>query len=100
MSYPKLTQNEAEIACLLSTATEMYGLEMVKNSNVLKRGTIYVYLSRMAEKGYVESRLEDTAVGDGPPRRLYKLTGLGARAYRAMQSGQRAFEGLEGAWAI
>lgn len=99
MSYPKLTQNEAEIARLLSPGIEMYGLEMVKGSDMLRRGTIYVYLSRMAEKGYVESRLEDTVVGDGPPRRLYKLTGLGARAYRAIQFGQKAFEGLEGSWA-
>lgn len=85
---------------LLIANGEMYGLELVDNSNgELKRGTVYVTLSRMDEKGYVESRVESDAPGDRAPRRLYKATGLGARAYRAAEAGSRAFAGLEGAWA-
>lgn len=83
---------------LLIAHGEMYGLEMVQRSTVLKRGTVYVTLSRMGDKGYVESRLEGVSPGDGPPRRLYEATGLGVRAYRAMEHAARIFSGGEVAW--
>lgn len=79
---------------------EMYGLEMVQRSTILKRGTVYVTLSRMGDKGYVESRLENVSPGDGPARRLYKVTGLGERAYRAMEQAALVFEGGEAAWGL
>jgi DNA-binding PadR family transcriptional regulator len=53
----------------------------------------------MAEKGYVESRQEDVSAGDGPPKRLYKASGLGMRAYRAEEAARRAFSG-EVAWGM
>lgn len=76
---------------LVSSGRELYGLEMVGMSDsVLKRGTIYVTLGRMQDKGYIASRLEDTARrarSDGMlPRRLYKPTGVGRRAYFALSS--------------
>jgi len=99
MDYPKLSGKEAEILRLLIASGEMYGLELVKNSNgQLKRGTVYVTLDRMEDKGYVESVREEVTPGDGPPRRIYSATGLGVRAYRAMEHAARAFAGLEGAW--
>jgi len=70
---------------------EMFGLELVEESRGrLKRGTVYVTLGRMEDKGYVESRLEERHPGAiGLPRRLYRATGYGLRvldawnAYRA-----------------
>lgn len=68
---------------LLITSGEKYGLELVKSSDgELKRGTIYVLLDRMGEKGYVESRQEKDPRLPGMPRRLYKPSGLGEKAYR------------------
>jgi PadR family transcriptional regulator, regulatory protein PadR len=66
---------------------ELYGLEMVKLSDgELKRGTVYVTLQRMEDKGLVESREEEnTPEYVGIPRRLYKPTGLGARAFRGQE---------------
>lgn len=98
MEIPKLSAKEAEVLRLLIANGEMYGLEMVQRSSMLKRGTVYVTLSRMGDKGYVESRLEDISPGDGPPRRLYKATGVGIRAYRAMELAARVFLGGEVAW--
>lgn len=98
MAIPRLSAKEAEVLRLLIANGEMYGLEMVQRSDILKRGTVYVTLSRMGDKGYVESRLEDVEPGDGPPRRLYTATGLGVRAYRAMELAARVFSGGEVAW--
>jgi DNA-binding PadR family transcriptional regulator len=73
---------------LLSSANrEMYGLELVSESaGALKRGTVYVTLSRMEDKGYVQSRLEEREAGAmGLPRRLYRVTGYGQRVYEAWQ---------------
>jgi PadR family transcriptional regulator PadR len=98
MQIPRLSAKEAEVLRLLIANSEMYGLEMVQRSTLLKRGTIYVTLSRMVDKGYVESRLEEVSPGDGPPRRLYKATGLGVRAYLAMEQAARVFAGGEVAW--
>ncbi|HVG18119.1 MAG TPA: PadR family transcriptional regulator, partial [Blastocatellia bacterium] len=67
---------------------ELYGLEMVEaSSGSLKRGTIYVTLQRMQEKGLVDSKPEPrTAPEIGIPRRLYIVTGYGQRMYRAYQA--------------
>lgn len=62
----------------------MYGLELVEASEgALKRGTVYVTLGRMQEKGFVESRPERPAGASGLPRRLYRPTGLGLRVLDA-----------------
>lgn len=76
---PKLSKKEVVILDLLVNQDRMYGLEMVRASDELKRGTVYVTLSRMAEKGYVESKLED-APESGVARRVYQVTGHGKRA--------------------
>lgn len=66
---------------LVLRSDEMFGLEMVEKSRGrLKRGTVYVTLGRLSDKGYVESRKEEQRPGArGLPRRLYKITGLGQR---------------------
>lgn len=88
-----LSKNEAVILGLLTAGEqEMYGLEMVKKSEgKLKLGTIYVTLSRLEEKGYVESRKEfnDSVV---VPRRLYKITGTGVREVRAWTAAMREYQ--------
>ena len=66
---------------LLNNGREMYGLQFVKCSNGgIKRGTLYTTLSRMEDKGLVESRKEtDPPEGLFAPRRLYSISGLGRR---------------------
>ena len=75
---PKLSTKEAVILDLLVNQGSMYGLEMIRANGELKRGTVYVTLGRMAEKGYVESCLEDAPEG-GVARRVYQATGHGQR---------------------
>ncbi len=88
-----LSKNEAVILGLLIAGDqEMYGLEMVKKSDgKLKLGTIYVTLSRLEEKGFVTSRKEmdeNTVV----PRRLYKITGTGAREIQAWTAAMAVYQ--------
>jgi len=70
---------------LTNTSGELYGLQMVDDSGGrLKRGTIYVTLGRMEDKGLIESRKEKQRLGArGLPRRLYKATALGQRVLAA-----------------
>jgi PadR family transcriptional regulator, regulatory protein PadR len=84
-SVPTLSHKEALILQLLGRSREMYGLELVAASNgTLKRGTVYVTLGRMEEKGYVASRLDDSPPpGGGLPRRLYAPTALGRQVLSA-----------------
>lgn len=96
---PRLSKNEALILELLSARQRAYGLELVEESDGrLKRGSVYVTLSRMEDKGYVESWTEPAAEGEqGPPRRRYRIAGLGARVMAA----QGAYEAvLQAAWGV
>ena len=86
MDIPRLSVKEALILGLLVSKGELYGLELVKQSGgKLKRGTVYVTLSRMAEKGYVESRQVPTFNGGGLPKRVFRATGHGARVLHALE---------------
>lgn len=90
---PTLSGKEALVLeLLLTNAAEMYGLELVRDSgNRLKRGTIYVTLSRMNDKGYVESRQEEPQPDvSGIARRLYRATGYGQKVYEAWQLAREA----------
>jgi DNA-binding PadR family transcriptional regulator len=76
-----LSVKESLILELLLREGELYGLQLVAASRRrLKRGTVYVTLGRMEEKGYITARLEDppSDVG-GMPRRVYRPTELGRR---------------------
>jgi DNA-binding PadR family transcriptional regulator len=80
---PTLTRTEKLILETLATR-EMYGLQLVAASRgKLKRGTVYVLLGRMEEKGFVESAAEEKPQHSGLPRRLYRATGLGRRVLDA-----------------
>ncbi len=83
--FPTLSSKEGLILDLLAEAGEAYGLALVKASRGrVGRGTIYVTLGRMEDKGYLVSRLEERAAGAiGLPRRMYRATGLGLRVREA-----------------
>src|SRR5438067_7049304 len=76
-----LSAKESLILELLTEHDELYGLQLVASSKrKLKRGTVYVTLGRMEEKGYITSRLEDApADAGGLPRRVYRPTTLGLK---------------------
>lgn len=82
--FAKLSQKEFLILEMLVGQDEMFGLEMVDASGGgLKRGTIYVTLQRMSDKGYIESREEPRELPEiGIPRRKYRATGLGKKVFQ------------------
>src|ERR687894_612535 len=90
---PSLSATERLIIKLLTEHHELFGLRMVELSQGrLKRGTVYVTLGRMQEKGYLESRQEPLPPGAiGLPRRLYRPTGFALRALAAWQAAERIY---------
>lgn len=76
---------------LLAAKREMYGLEMVKATDQLRRGTVYVLLDRMEDKGLIKSHAVKEEGTPGMPRRLYRITGLGQRALAAWRQAQQSF---------
>jgi PadR family transcriptional regulator PadR len=84
-TVPRLSGKEAFILEMLTRGGEAYGLQLVAGSKGrLKRGTVYVTLGRMEDKGYVASRTEDAPDGAGGlPRRLYEATPYGLRVQKA-----------------
>jgi DNA-binding PadR family transcriptional regulator len=85
-SPPSLSPTERIVLELLGAKSDrMYGLELVAASDGrLKRGTIYVLLGRMQQKGFVEAEPEKFADDSGlVPRRMFRATGLGLRVLRA-----------------
>ena len=91
--FPKLSRKEFQVLAMLIGKGEMFGLEMVEASEgELKRGTIYVTLQRMGDKGYIESREEPRSFPEiGIPRRKYLATGLGERVYQTNLKAQEFF---------
>jgi len=81
MANPFAAQTELLIMRMLrDEPAGMYGLALVKASEGrLKRGTIYVTLGRLEEKGYVRSRAKPDGDHPGIPRPIYKITALGER---------------------
>jgi DNA-binding PadR family transcriptional regulator len=82
---PRLSAKEILILDLLADHGHQYGLQLVSTSKGrLKRGTVYVTLGRMEDKGYVTSRAEEAPDGAGGlPRRLYEATPYGLRVLKA-----------------
>lgn len=83
---PSMSPTESLVIELLR-GRERFGLELVDASEGrLKRGSVYVTLSRMETKGFVESWQEERAPGAiGLPRRLYRATGYGLKVHDAYQ---------------
>src|SRR4051794_11724705 len=84
-ALPRLSAKESLILDLLTRDGELYGLQLVAASKGrLKRGTVYVTLGRMEDKGYVTARTEEAPDGAGGlPRRLYEATPFGVRVLKA-----------------
>ena len=94
-SLPRLSATERVILELLVEHGELFGLAMVEASGGrLKRGTVYVTLGRMEDKGYLESRQEPLPPGaTGLPRRLYTPTGHALRVLDAWRLAERMLAG-------
>lgn len=84
-TIPSLSGKEELVLDLLGRSKESYGLELVTASNgELKRGTVYVTLARMEDKGFISSRLDDEPPPSGGlPRRLYTATSYGRELHAA-----------------
>ena len=84
-AIPSLPDKQRLILDLLIRGAELYGLELVAASKGrLKRGTVYVTLGRMEDKGFISSRLEDAPADQGGlPRRIYEPTTFGRRVMKA-----------------
>ena len=63
----------------LATGSEQwrFGYELSRETG-LASGTLYPLLGRLADRGYLESRWEQTVPGR-PPRHLYRLSAQGRR---------------------
>ena len=84
-SFPTLSAKERTVLDLLVTAGARYGLQLVDESRgQLKRGTVYVTLGRMEQKGLVESSHEPmTREAGALTRRMYRATAHGRRVLEA-----------------
>jgi DNA-binding PadR family transcriptional regulator len=92
MSNPFASNMERLVLGLLRDhPAGMYGLEMMAASDAkLKRGTIYVLLGRMEEKGYLTSKVDKRVNHSGLPRPRYRITALGQRALAATEAAYSA----------
>jgi len=91
-----LTATEAEILRLLVGEPKgLYGLELVKRSGgKLKRGSVYVLLSRLEDKGYLQVKSMPPPEGTGGMRRrLYRLDGAGQKILSAYELMRDRLEG-------
>lgn len=87
MANPFATETELLVLRLLrDKPAGMYGLQLVETSGGrLKRGTVYVTLGRLEEKGFVDSRTPQKTKHAGLPRPIYRLNGAGERALAAAE---------------
>lgn len=94
-ALPRLSATERLILELLVQHGELFGLALVEASaGRLKRGTVYVTLGRMQEKGYLDSRQEPLPPGaTGLPRRLYSPTEYALRVHEAWLVAAQMFAG-------
>lgn len=84
ISIPSPTET---LVLRLLISKPMYGQELVNASEgALKRGTVYVTLMRMEEKGFLRSTSEPRPRSEGGlPRRRYEILGEGQRALAAAE---------------
>jgi len=75
-----LSNIEFVVLQLLVEEPGSYGLQLVERSDgLVKRGTVYVTLDRMEQKGLITSKKEARPTHSGLPRRMYSPTGYGAK---------------------
>lgn len=91
---PSVGAKELLILELLAEGQKpMYGRELVRASDDrISQAAVYVQLARLEDKGLVKSRVEPPdASRSGIPRRLFVLTGLGARVLSGHEAMRSAF---------
>jgi DNA-binding PadR family transcriptional regulator len=93
MTIPRLAHTERLILNRL-THGEQFALRLADQSaGALKRGTVYITLQRMENKGYVESNVEPPVEGAmGRPRRWYRPSSYGRQVLAAWQLAERALD--------
>jgi DNA-binding PadR family transcriptional regulator len=83
------TRSEIAVMQILQTAAAgLYGLELVEASNgEVSRGSVYVLLGRLEDKGFVKKSEPAKAATDHPglPRPIYKLTAEGMRVLAVVE---------------
>lgn len=72
---------QSEILRLLIGKEGMYGGDMVKASEKLKRATIYVHLSRLEDREWIRSVSEQVPGVPDMLRRRYFITDEGRKAH-------------------
>jgi len=85
-TQPQLTTQTLKVlAILLSRAQDEISGAEIARSTKLASGTLYPILMRIEDAGWVESRweVEDPRELGRPRRRLYQITGLGAKKTRS-----------------
>jgi DNA-binding PadR family transcriptional regulator len=81
---PTVSAKERIVLELLVSSGAKYGLQLVDESRGrLKRGTVYVTLGRMEQKGLVESSHERATSDNALTRRMYRATAFGRRVLDA-----------------
>jgi DNA-binding PadR family transcriptional regulator len=93
---PRLSRTERTILEQLVAHGESFGLQIVERSRgAVKRGTVYVTLGRMQQKGLVTSRTEAPLAGAiGLPRRLYRPTAYAVALLDTLTHAARALARL------
>jgi DNA-binding PadR family transcriptional regulator len=101
----KSTLGELEMVVLLAVLQAEEGAYAASIADQIReragrkvaRGALYVTLERLVDKGYLKSRMGDTAEGrGGRPRRYYRATPAGVRAARDARATMRSmWHGLE-----
>ena len=82
-----LSEKERLILRLLVEHTELGGVELVRHSGgELGRGTVYVTLERMEDKGLVRRRVAVPAPPATLGRHYFKATALGLRTRLAVEA--------------
>lgn len=69
---------EFEILRILSREAAMLPMELVRASDKIKAGSVYVYLGRLKQKKWVRSFFGGEIALSGAPMHRYSITGIGA----------------------
>lgn len=74
------TAKERRVLDYLAANGESFGADMLAGGALDRRGTMYVLLARMEDRGFIKSHDAVDTYGTGLPRRVYRLTDAGRAA--------------------
>jgi DNA-binding PadR family transcriptional regulator len=89
---PQVSPIEHVILKMLEDNGEMYAAQMVKKSKRVKKGTVYVTLTRMQKKGIVNSRSvkkQEKSIAHKPIR-YFAISDKGKKLLSAVQAASAA----------